>query len=48
MVSLTVGGKGYQITKDGIEMIRKRYEEEHDFTEFILKNIALDKQLKTP
>jgi len=37
-VHLTVGGKGYQITKDGLELIRKRYEEEHDFTEFILKN----------
>jgi len=37
-IHLTVGGKGYQITKDGLELIRKRYEEEHDFTEFILKN----------
>ena len=37
-VHLTVGGKGYQITKDGLELIRKRYEEEHDFTEFIFKN----------
>jgi len=36
-VDLTVWGTSYSITENGINLIKKRYENEHDFLEFILK-----------